>query len=308
MAPKAKNVVGSKRSRKGEPSRSQNQEPVWKFGKKAVERYGWEWFDCQRESKYMGDEYIHEGIEEDAVDLTIAFHLDLMGKLVDVTQTKSVDTSHGTVLSAQDRQARDDSVMARMFGMAELQLRMEGRRVTDEGMENLADRYPLTESAASLYKTGSTFLELLDNDKATVDEVMDDKKDDAYDEEANALMIFMAITYQKQSAHEEELIPQEEENLDDFASLLAGFLRNGYVEATCRTSNEMLESDLVSWNTMIGGFIKQSICGCNLSTSYKARIHILLPTVYALGGKWTDVAKPILPRSCKESGRTSQWG
>ncbi|KAH0709561.1 hypothetical protein KY284_010988 [Solanum tuberosum] len=60
MAPKAKNVAGSKQSRKGEASGSRNREPVQKFGKKAVERYGWTWFDCQREAKYMGDEYVDE--------------------------------------------------------------------------------------------------------------------------------------------------------------------------------------------------------------------------------------------------------
>ncbi|KAG5610197.1 hypothetical protein H5410_021478 [Solanum commersonii] len=148
-----------------------------------MEQYGWELFECQREPKYIGDEYVHEdkppyrnirhtlcevestarlerskdtgrhntlyfanfnqvarvwlkivcsvllsakhlteGIEEEAVDLTIAFHPDLTAKLVDLTRTKALDTSHGPVLSAQERQACDDSVMAKMFGMAELQL------------------------------------------------------------------------------------------------------------------------------------------------------------------------------------------
>ncbi|KAG5610331.1 hypothetical protein H5410_021612 [Solanum commersonii] len=60
MAPKAKSVTGSKRTRKGEASGSRNWEPIQKFGKKAMERYGWEWFECQGEPKYMGDEYVHE--------------------------------------------------------------------------------------------------------------------------------------------------------------------------------------------------------------------------------------------------------
>ncbi|KAG5612369.1 hypothetical protein H5410_023650 [Solanum commersonii] len=43
MVPKVKSVAGSKRSRKGEASGSSSgQEPVQKFGKKVVERYGWE--------------------------------------------------------------------------------------------------------------------------------------------------------------------------------------------------------------------------------------------------------------------------
>ncbi|KAH0714899.1 hypothetical protein KY284_007804 [Solanum tuberosum] len=289
MAPKAKSVAGSKRSRKGETFGSRNREPVGKFGKKTMERYGLEWFECQHEPKYMGDEYVHEdkppytdirhtlcgtestarwerskdigrhntlhfanfnqvarvwlkivcsvllptkhltegmpinvgvilrqnmmkfrnnmrwqfcyeglitrflraqGIEEEVVDLTIAFHPDLTGKLVDVTRTTALDTSHGPVLSAQERQARDDSVMARMFGMAELQLRISGRPVTDAEMETMAKRYPLSESVAFLCKTGTAFLEPLDDDKATADEAMDDEEDDAVDEDTNALMVF----------------------------------------------------------------------------------------------------------------------
>ncbi|KAH0729888.1 hypothetical protein KY289_001076 [Solanum tuberosum] len=120
-----------------------------------------------------------EGIEEEAVDMTVAYHPDLTGKLVDVTRTKALDTSHGHVLSAQERQARDDSVMARMFGMAELQLRISGRRVTDAEMETMAERYPLTESATFLCRTGPAFLEPLD-----------DEEDNVVDEEANALMVF----------------------------------------------------------------------------------------------------------------------
>ncbi|KAH0758007.1 hypothetical protein KY290_021500 [Solanum tuberosum] len=128
-----------------------------------------------------------EGIEEETVDMTIAYHPDLTGKLVDVTRTKALDTSYGLVLSAQERKARDDSVIARMFGMAELQLRIRGRPVTDEEMETLADRYPLIESAAFLCRSGLAFMEPLDDDEATADEAMDD---DDVDEEANALMVF----------------------------------------------------------------------------------------------------------------------
>uniref|UniRef100_M1DFL8 Putative plant transposon protein domain-containing protein n=1 Tax=Solanum tuberosum TaxID=4113 RepID=M1DFL8_SOLTU len=131
------------------------------------------------------------GIEEEACDLTIAFHPDLMGKLVDMTMTKALDTSHGPVLSAQEGQARDDSVMARMFGMAELQLRIGGRPITDAEMETVAEHYPLSESATFLCKTGHTFLEPLDDDEAMADEAMDgDEEDDIVESEANALMVF----------------------------------------------------------------------------------------------------------------------
>uniref|UniRef100_M1DH11 Uncharacterized protein n=1 Tax=Solanum tuberosum TaxID=4113 RepID=M1DH11_SOLTU len=101
-----------------------------------------------------------------------------------------MDTSHGLVLSAQERQARDDTVMALMFGMAKLQLRIGGRPVTDEDMETMVERYLLTENAAFLCRTGPAFLEPLDDDEATADEAMDDEEDDDVDEEANALMVF----------------------------------------------------------------------------------------------------------------------
>uniref|UniRef100_M1D901 Uncharacterized protein n=1 Tax=Solanum tuberosum TaxID=4113 RepID=M1D901_SOLTU len=110
-----------------------------------------------------------EGIDEETVDITVPYHPDLMGKCVDVTRTKALDTSHGYVLSAQERQARHDSVMARMFGMAELQLWIGGRPVTDADMETMAERYPVTESAAFFCRTGPAFLETLDDDEATLD-------------------------------------------------------------------------------------------------------------------------------------------
>ncbi|KAG5590602.1 hypothetical protein H5410_041116 [Solanum commersonii] len=194
MAPKENNVAGSKWSRKGEASGSGNREPAKKFEKKAVKEYGLLWFDCQWEPKYMGDEYVDkirlqtqflaiyrtvlelglefifyhlgdcnltlgvvtrylraQGTEEEACDLTIAFRPDLM-----------------------ERQARDDSVMARMFGMAELQLRIGGCPATDAKMETMAERYPFSESATFLCKTGHAFLETLDDDEATNDEEEDD--------------------------------------------------------------------------------------------------------------------------------------
>ncbi|KAH0650921.1 hypothetical protein KY290_031767 [Solanum tuberosum] len=204
MAPKAKNVEGSKQSRKGEAfGSSSGREPVQKFGKKVVERYGWEWFKCQREVKYMGDEFVNkgmpinvgailrqsmmkfrnnmrwrfcygglithflrrEGIEEETVDITVAYHPNLTGKLVDVTR---IGTRHvpWTYLVCSREASRDDSFMARMFGIAELQLWIGGVR------------------------SGPTFLEPLDDDEATTDEAMDDEEDDAVNEETNALKVF----------------------------------------------------------------------------------------------------------------------
>uniref|UniRef100_M1DA88 Uncharacterized protein n=1 Tax=Solanum tuberosum TaxID=4113 RepID=M1DA88_SOLTU len=124
------------------------------------------------------------------VDMTVAYYPDLTGDLFDVTRTKALDSSHEPVLSALERQARDDSVIARMFGMAELQLQIIGRPDTDAEMETMAERYPLSESAVFLCKTGPAFLEHLDDDEATADEATDDDEDDVVDEETNAFMVF----------------------------------------------------------------------------------------------------------------------
>ncbi|KAG5614945.1 hypothetical protein H5410_014769 [Solanum commersonii] len=82
--------------------------------------------------------------------MTIARAPYLICNIVDVTRTKALNMSHGSVLSSHDRQARDDSVMACRFGMTELQLRIGGHLVTDEDMETLADCYLLIERAANL--------------------------------------------------------------------------------------------------------------------------------------------------------------
>ncbi|KAG5577627.1 hypothetical protein H5410_057761 [Solanum commersonii] len=65
MAPKVKNIAsgaGSNRNWKREAFRSSRSwEPLQKFRKKVVERYGHEWFECQKEAKYLRDEFINEG-------------------------------------------------------------------------------------------------------------------------------------------------------------------------------------------------------------------------------------------------------
>uniref|UniRef100_M1E0K3 Putative plant transposon protein domain-containing protein n=1 Tax=Solanum tuberosum TaxID=4113 RepID=M1E0K3_SOLTU len=240
MAPKAKNVAGSKRSTKGKAFGSGNREPTQKFRKKVVKAYGLLWFDCQREPKYMGDEYVDEvrlqtqipamyrtivklGLKfildhSDDCNLTLVrefyanwltktqikhVHIkgndvrfsarvlnDLLGipncdtdefnrlketllyrdirhTLCEVESTViwgcSKDTGRHNTLNfvnfnlfarvwlkivcsvllpakhlSEERQPRDDNVMARMFGIAELQLRIGGCSVTDAEMETMA--------------------------------------------------------------------------------------------------------------------------------------------------------------------------
>ncbi|KAG5600002.1 hypothetical protein H5410_031372 [Solanum commersonii] len=72
MAPKVRNVEGGagfKRSRKGDTAGSSSSRTLFqKFGKQAVEQYGKEWFKCQKEAKYLGDEFVNEeSLDDDEV-------------------------------------------------------------------------------------------------------------------------------------------------------------------------------------------------------------------------------------------------
>ncbi|KAH0679869.1 hypothetical protein KY284_020954 [Solanum tuberosum] len=60
--------------------------------------------------------------------------------------------------------------MGRMFGLAELKLRIGGRLVTEDEMVTLVERYPLTDSAMYTCQMGSTFQEPIDDDDATADD------------------------------------------------------------------------------------------------------------------------------------------
>ncbi|KAH0765489.1 hypothetical protein KY285_001360 [Solanum tuberosum] len=109
-------------------------------------------------------------IEEEVHDVCPPRAPHLVCHLVDVTRTKAHDPSHGPVLTAIHRQARDDSLIGRMFGMAELQLRIGGRPVTEDEMETLAEHYPLTDRAMYMCRMGPAFQEPIDDDDATADE------------------------------------------------------------------------------------------------------------------------------------------
>uniref|UniRef100_M1DV00 Uncharacterized protein n=1 Tax=Solanum tuberosum TaxID=4113 RepID=M1DV00_SOLTU len=94
-------------------------------------------------------------------------------------RTKAHDPSQGPVLTAINRQVCNDSWMGRLFGMAELQLRIGGRLVTEDKMATVAEHYPLTDSAMYLCRMGPAFQEPIDDDDATADE------EDGSDEDAS---------------------------------------------------------------------------------------------------------------------------
>ncbi|KAG5576664.1 hypothetical protein H5410_056798, partial [Solanum commersonii] len=256
MAPKSKNVAsgsGTKRGRKGEAaessSRATNNLPPQKFGERALMHYGKDWYVCQQESKYLGDEYVDEGrlqqefpnihAQINALGLPYVFmnqgecNLSLVHEFYVNWNTRRVEINKGfiqdswvrfsmealneflgtpncdtidflamierppyrdirhtlcgvnsivrPVLSVIDRQAHDDSWMGRMSGMAELQLRIGGRPVTEDKMETLEERYPLMDSAMYMCQIGLAFQEAIDNDDATANEEdgsEEDKSDD----------------------------------------------------------------------------------------------------------------------------------
>ncbi|KAH0757461.1 hypothetical protein KY290_020954 [Solanum tuberosum] len=71
--------------------------------------------------------------------------------------------------------------MGRMFGMAELQLWIGGRPVTEDEMETLAERYPLTDSAMHMCRMGPAFQEPIDDNAATADEEDGSEEDELDD-------------------------------------------------------------------------------------------------------------------------------
>ncbi|KAG5586326.1 hypothetical protein H5410_046760 [Solanum commersonii] len=79
------------------------------------------------------------------------------------------DQSQAQVSSVADRQARDDSWMGRMFGMAKLQLWIGGRPVTEDEIVKLVERYPFTYSAMYMCLMGSDFQEPIDDHDSIVD-------------------------------------------------------------------------------------------------------------------------------------------
>ncbi|KAG5590026.1 hypothetical protein H5410_040540 [Solanum commersonii] len=160
MAPKGKNVAsgsGTKKSRKGVAVGSSSREttnlPPQKFGKQALMHYGEDWYKCQQQSKYLGE-----------------CNLSLVREFYANWSTHRVELNQGLIR---------DSRMGRLFGMAELQLRIGGRLMIEDEMATLAEHYPLTDSVMYLFRMGPAFQEPIDDDDAIAD------AEDGSDEEAS---------------------------------------------------------------------------------------------------------------------------
>ena len=68
-------------------------------------------------------------IEEEVHDVCHPHAPHLVRHMVNVTRTKAHDPSHGPIMTTIDRQARDDSRIGCMFGMAKLKLWIGSRHV-----------------------------------------------------------------------------------------------------------------------------------------------------------------------------------
>ncbi|KAG5619694.1 hypothetical protein H5410_004912 [Solanum commersonii] len=191
MAPKGKNVAsgsGTKSSRKGAAVGSSSREPN-NLPSPKIQRAS-----CNVPWKGLGESGASIPFDEEFTGTSVLYKLrkkfmicapprspHLVCRLVDVTRTKAHDPSQGPILTAIDRQARDDSWMGRMFGMAELQLRIGDRQVTEDEMAALVERCPLTNSVMYMCQIGPGFEEPIDGDDATTDEEDGSTEDESDD-------------------------------------------------------------------------------------------------------------------------------
>lgn len=86
----------------------------------------------------------HEEVEEEPeFDHTIDQPL----RQTDITSLRLKEETAITSLTSTERNARDDSFMAHLYGMMDLQLRIGGRKVTSEERTELEHQYPLNAHA-----------------------------------------------------------------------------------------------------------------------------------------------------------------
>nr|XP_016492016.1 PREDICTED: uncharacterized protein LOC107811572 isoform X2 [Nicotiana tabacum] len=71
-------------------------------------------------------------------------------RATDITVICGPNEEDGTTLTTMERQARDESVLAYLYGMMDLQLRIGGRPVTSEERTQLTERFPITTLAQRL--------------------------------------------------------------------------------------------------------------------------------------------------------------
>ncbi|OIT38081.1 hypothetical protein A4A49_04105 [Nicotiana attenuata] len=106
----------------------------------------------------------HERVEEEPeFDHTI----DQLIRQTDITNLRLKDEAGTPSLTGAERNARDDSFMAHLYGMMDLQLRIGGRPATSEERTELEQRYPLNAHAQQLVGVGEEYILLADEDVNT---------------------------------------------------------------------------------------------------------------------------------------------
>ncbi|OIT34401.1 hypothetical protein A4A49_12394 [Nicotiana attenuata] len=106
----------------------------------------------------------HEGVEEEPdFDHTI----DKLIRQTDITNLWLKDEAGTPSLTCAERNACDDSFMAHLYGMMDLQLRIGGRPATSEERTDLEQRYPLNAHAQQLVGVGEGYRLPADEDVNT---------------------------------------------------------------------------------------------------------------------------------------------
>ncbi|OIT03117.1 hypothetical protein A4A49_01934 [Nicotiana attenuata] len=104
----------------------------------------------------------HEGVEEKPeFDHTI----DQLIRQTDITNLRL--KGEGGTLTGAERNARDDSFMAYLYGMMDLQLRIGSRPATSEERTDLEQQYPLNAHAQQLVGVGEGYRLPADEDVNT---------------------------------------------------------------------------------------------------------------------------------------------
>ncbi|KAG5611527.1 hypothetical protein H5410_022808 [Solanum commersonii] len=213
MDPKGKNIasgLGTKRSRKGAGTGSSSREPnnlppkIWRA---SCLHYGKNWYECQQESKYLGDEYIDEGrlrqefpnilAKINALGLQYVFMdqgectLSLVCEFYVNWNTRRVEINKGFIRDSWVRfyiEALDEFLSTLNCDDAEL---LGGHPVTEDEMDTLAKRYLLMDWAMYMCQIGPAFQEPINDDNATGDDEdgsVEDESDDTGlgDDDTNA--------------------------------------------------------------------------------------------------------------------------
>lgn len=79
--------------------------------------------------------------------------------------------AHGQMITLPERYARDDEINSNMYGLQIFQLRVGYRPITREKIHVIELDYPLDHHAQTLLRIGPNFVELVDDNIPTYEEL-----------------------------------------------------------------------------------------------------------------------------------------